>query len=226
MDEHDAKPPRPHGARRLDEDLAFERQGLALDQAHVARPPDQTERDDRVDDPRPEGADDRQRQHQRRDRQENIRDAHDGLAHRAADVARDDPERHADGGPEHGDDEPDLQRHPRAQDDARVDIGSDLVGAEPVARTRRAELLVQMDRAASVLGIRDDEGAERGHEQEHEHEAESEQRGGAAREDPRVEAKLARRRPALREPGAGRSRNHGADHHGVPAGRTRGSSQA
>ena len=83
-----------------------------------------------------------------------------------------------------------------------------------------------MDRAASILGIRHDEGSERGHEQEHEHEAEPEQRRGAAREDLRVEAKLARSRPALREPGAGRSRSHGAVHHGVPAGRTRGSSQA
>src|SRR5204862_309377 len=51
VDEDDAEPAGADGARRLDERLGLDRERLALYEPHVARPPDERERHDRVHDP-------------------------------------------------------------------------------------------------------------------------------------------------------------------------------
>jgi hypothetical protein len=142
VNEYDAQPPGSHSSRGLHVRFLLERERLGLPQPYVARPPRQRQRDHRVHDPGAERADHRQGQEQRRDRQEDVGHSHDELADRATHVAGHDAQRHTDERGHQRDDEADLQRHPRAQDHARIDVVADLVGAEPVRGARRLQLEV------------------------------------------------------------------------------------
>ena len=225
VDEDDAEPAGADGARRLDERLGLDREGLALYEPHVARPPDERERHDRVHDPGAERPHDGERQDERGHREEHVGHAHDRVPDHAADVARDDPEGHADQPAHEGDEEADPEREPRAEDDARVDVVADLVGAEPVGGAWRLELPVEMHGPARVLGVGHDEGPGRGDQEEGEHERQAEQRGRAPRENPCVAPELAHRGRVALEPGQERGARQCLVHHAAPASRVRGSSQ-
>jgi hypothetical protein len=87
------------------------------------------------------------RQHQLREGQEDIGDAHQDRVGPAAGITGDRADQEADGRGDDGDQDHHVKRPARAIDDARIDVAAEVVGAEPVRGARRQQ--------AGVLQIAD-----------------------------------------------------------------------
>ena len=87
----------------------------------------------RVLDAGTERGDEGQRQDQLREGEEDVGDAHQDRIDPASGVAGDRADDQADRGRDDGDQDDDVERQPRAVDDAGEDVAPQVVGAEPDA---------------------------------------------------------------------------------------------
>ena len=136
--------------------------------ARVRDPAREPDRDEHVEDARPEHGDDRDHEHEEREREEEIDDPHHRRVDPAAEVAgaetdrRSDQERHA------GRAEGDQQVDAAAVEDSREDVAPERVGAEHVSgRERRRERTQRVDLVRVVA--REQRRPDGGDDHEHEH---------------------------------------------------------
>jgi len=134
------------------------------DQPHVPGPPADGDRDDHGGQGGRQHGGERQREQQRRERQEDIGHAHDHFIEPAAEVARREPERDADGARDQQDDERDQRGYPGAVEHPGQDVAADVVGAEPVLRRWRVEHGKRVRGRARVCGKRREQGSEQRHD--------------------------------------------------------------
>jgi hypothetical protein len=111
--------------------------GLGARDTRVRRPRRDRDRDDGVLDAGTERRDERERQDQAREGEEHVGNAHQHGIEPATEVAGDRTDQQPDWADQQHHEPDDVQRQPRAMDDARVDVAAQLVGAEPVRARRR-----------------------------------------------------------------------------------------
>ena len=121
------------GAGSFDEFSLAHSQNLRADQAGIADPASEGQREDQVEDARSEKGDEGDGQQDSGERHEGVH--HDDVQHAVGDaavVAGDGAEDEAEG--QRGSDDAAADQHgdPRAIDDAGEDVAAELVGAEPV----------------------------------------------------------------------------------------------
>src|SRR6202167_5612714 len=108
------------------------------------------DRDDRVDDARAESRSQHDRQEERRKRKDEVAELHESVFDEALgerrDEAEDDPEREANADRDDANQNGDA----RARQNLRSDVASEIVGAEPVRRGWRGELVGNVDRGRRI----------------------------------------------------------------------------
>ena len=128
---------------RLDELGAPARQRLRAREPRIGRPGGERDRDHRVLDARAERGGEGERQHQAREGQEDVGDAHQHGVDPAAEISRGQPDREADRHHDDRDQGDDGQRDARAEEDARVDVAAELVGAERMRGRHRLQPVLE-----------------------------------------------------------------------------------
>ena len=134
--------------------------------AGIGRPGGERNGDHRVLDAGAKRCREGQRQHQAREGEEDIGDAHQHRIDPAAEVARERADREADGGHHHRHQQHDGERHPRAIEGAGIDVAAKFIGAEPVFGRRRRQPVGEI--------LRDGRNAARQQRREDRHEDEQE----------------------------------------------------
>ena len=175
--------PRGHaeGHRRFDEHLVLQRPGLRVDQTREPRPVGERQGEDHVLDRRPEGLRDRDREHDLRDREEDVGGSHQHVAEPAAVPAGDETQGHADQKRRADRDDRDHQRDRGAEQNPAVDVSAHPVGAEPVGVAGRQQALRRVHLPRSV-GMRREPGSENRRDNQQHDDDEPEQRRAVARE--------------------------------------------
>src|SRR4051812_10339571 len=123
---------RSHSARAFDIDERFGLERLSARHSGEAYPRDETERDQNAADIASQKQREQDENEQVRKTVEDIDDAHQNAVKRAAGVSREKPVERADDERDHGRADADGQRYSRAVEDARENISTELVGAEPM----------------------------------------------------------------------------------------------
>jgi hypothetical protein len=123
----------------------------------------------------------RQRQDELRHREEHVGHAHHQLAAPAAEIARDQAERHADRHRRRDHEHRDAERDARAQQDAREDVAPQAVGAEQMRAVGRPQPLGWI-RAERILGERRDPVGEQRDDEDQRDDDEAGQRRAVAGE--------------------------------------------
>lgn len=113
---------------------AFAMRSVSAREPRVRGPCGDRDRDDRVDDARPERRREREREHDLRERERDVGDPHERAVDEAAAVAGRRADREPDRHDDRDDEDRDAEREPRARDQTREDVAAELVGAEPVRR--------------------------------------------------------------------------------------------
>ena len=137
MEQRDTPTRIADGARGLDVILDFDRHHLPAREAHEDRRRGHANRDHGVAEARPEERRERNGEDQKWHRQHRVGDAREQRIDPPAEIARDQPERHADRNCNRHRDDAGKQRGARAEDHARQHVTPDIVGAKPVQRGRR-----------------------------------------------------------------------------------------
>ena len=104
-----------------------------------------------------------------------------GLGQPAAAIAGNKPERHADPGGDHDDDDRDFECAARAENDPRQQVAPEIVGAERKGGGGRFQALQQM-RGGGILRMRRDPRAEQRDDHDREHDQQPGNRRQIARE--------------------------------------------
>ena len=123
-----------------------------------------------------------ERQQERREGEEDVGHAHDDLVHQAAVVPRDDPEGDAHPARDRQDEERDHRRDPGAEQHARVQVATQLVGPEPVGRGGREQ---RLEWIGSVRSGRRETPAPTGRPPQSRAPSTGRSRGAGSRGDPR-----------------------------------------
>src|SRR2546425_769428 len=126
----DARVAAAQGLRRLHVPVLLRREHRPANDARVARDDHDGDRDHRVGRVRLEDRDDRQREHQFRDRLDRVHDALAEEVEPTLAVATQEPDDHARRGADADGEESDPERDPAAVDDPAQDVAADVVRAE------------------------------------------------------------------------------------------------
>ena len=156
------RPLQPDGG---DEVCLPEAQRLGACQSRNWRPGGQRNGDDRIGDAGAKRGCKAKRQHQARERQENIGDAHQNFVHPAAKIAGAGTDQQADGRHDNRDQYDDIKCRASAIDDARIDVAPEFVGAQQMFPRRRRKAARHVLRDRVIAGQK--RRADGDHDQQH-----------------------------------------------------------
>ena len=186
--------PAADGPRRLDVGVLHHRQGGAADDARVVRGHEHGERQDQVQESRPEHGHERQDDDQIREGHPGIDDALDGHVVGPADVGARHPDGHRHHGGQRDGEEAHGHRHARPVHDAAPEIAGEVVRSEPELGARR--LHARSGDGIVVVVVGDPGGAQR-HDEHDEHEESAEGAQGLVPAELHDGSQGARERPGL-----------------------------
>ena len=176
--------------RRLDVGLLAHADDLPPHETDESGREDERERERDIGGTRTEDPRDHEREHERGDDLDRVRDAHERLVDPTTDEPGKEPERHRDDEREADGNEAHLQRDAGAVDDPREHVATEVVLAEPV-RTRR--LLVDLGEVLHVGVLESDAPGEHGRDDE-QHEVHGRGNGNLVPPEALPEVDVARQR--------------------------------
>src|SRR3954447_12005178 len=165
--QHHAAVPVAERLRREDVLPTLREHRVPARDARVADPAREPDRDEHVEDARPQHRDDRDHQDEEREREEEVDDAHDHRVDPTADVPREEADRGPDDQRHARGPEGDQQVDAPAVEDAREHVAPELVGAQWVTGGER-----RGERVERVEGVRVVRRQQRRRERRHDHDPE------------------------------------------------------
>ena len=162
MPEDDAQRRRADGARGDDELTSPDGEDLTARQPRVRGDGHDADRDHRVLDLRAERGGDRDRKHERREREKGVDAAHREEVERAAEIAGGETEAHAEEEPDRHGDQANAKRDLAPDEHAREDVAPEVVRSQEMRRARREQRVrdVDLDRVIGCDRSREDEDEE------------------------------------------------------------------